>query len=398
MAPFGNSLRRLRDKVFTSDQDRRHAAIHTIPPLPTLPSSASVAAPSPSATVSSAFFQRLPLEIRRHILEAAFGDQTVHMHLSLERPLLRKHRPKQGTQSSSSSLAGHGWHPGSSAWDVTARPYWVWRSSVCHFSCSQHAPLSDPSPAMNGWSIGKDYCVEGWSCGEPNAPGSCGIGAMGWLLTCRQAYIEGYAVLYGTNTLRVHGTFMFAHIPELIPARSLESLTTVSLYWDMGWLRQYPRKLRLDDHPEDFSFLEGLEELLPRLPSTLSNVRCLHLSLQGFFWPEEQGRAYGRRSTAVYERAEELQRIVLRHVMQMRKMKDFRLALPRSLYLPWIQEVMDVTVQFDEPAWAELPSPCMRRDVPPELLQKEDNGCLIKDFLVSTGISDLPVLTPPCFR
>ncbi|KAJ6782919.1 hypothetical protein PWT90_03071 [Aphanocladium album] len=208
MVPFGDSLRRLRDKVLMNEEERREEAIHTVPPLPPCPSSAVIAEPVPSSTSRSAFFQHLPAEVRQRILEAAFGDQTVHMHLSIERPLLRKYRHKnrnslQSNSSSSSSsndkLQGHGWHPGRSAWDTAARPHWVWRSSVCHFGCFPHESWQCRAPEWSGWPIKKDFCVAGESCELPGSPGSCGVGATGWLLACRRAYREGMPVLYAAG-------------------------------------------------------------------------------------------------------------------------------------------------------------------------------------------------------
>ncbi|KAJ3490469.1 hypothetical protein NLG97_g5768 [Lecanicillium saksenae] len=391
MAPFGGSLRWLRSKMMNEDE-RRREAIHTVPPLPPCPPSAVVSDPLPSATSRSAFFQRLPAEVRQRVLEAAFGDQTVHIHLALEWPLLRKHRHKNNVTRNQetyrdnghdTALLGHGWHPGRYAWDPAAQPCWVWRSSSCHSGCFPHESWQCREPEWSGWSIDSDYCVSGEGCGLKEAPASCGVGAFGWLLACRRAYHEGLPVLYETNTLRVRGTYMFAHLPELLPPRILESLTTVSLCWDLGWLSDHPRRLAL----------------LARLPATFGGVRRLHLSLQGFLWPEDQGGAYGRRSRPVYERAEQLQCMILAHALRMPGLVDLRVALPRSLFLPWVQEVMDVTAEFVEPAWAEMPAVFVRRDAPPDMLsQGDEDKATMDSFLVLSGVSDLPVLTPMgCF-
>ncbi|OAQ98364.1 hypothetical protein LLEC1_01173 [Akanthomyces lecanii] len=360
MAPLSDSLRRLRNKVLLSDHDRRQQAIHTVPPLPpSPPASATVATPIPSATAQSALFQRLPAEIRQRILVEASGDQLVHMHLSLERPLLRRYR-----SGGVSGSPGHAGHPGRYKFDDKARP---------------------------------ESCISGESCGHPGAPETCFLGAAGWLRTCRQAYREGYNVLYRTNTVRLYGTFMFAHLPELLPRPSLESLTLVSLYWDMGWLRAYPRRLRLGDHPEQYSFMEGLEQLLHRLPSTLPNVKCLHLSLQGVFGDGEQWRAYGSRSAVVHQQAEALFRTVLVHVLQLQRLTDFRLALPRSMFMPWLQEVLDITLEFEEAIWAKLPAEWLRRDIPTDLFSSNKRKADLDTFWVLLGISDLPPLTIRCF-
>lgn len=395
MAPLGDSLRRLRNRVLLSDDARRQQAIHTVPPLPPSPASAMIAAPVSSATARSALFQHLPAEIRQRILVEAFGDQLVHMHLSLERPLLRKYR--NGSSSRSSSSTGHARHPRRYTFDDAARPFWCWRSSRCHAHCFHHESWHSKAPQRSDQFFDRECCVAGESCGHPGAPETCFVGAAGWLRTCRQAYREGYHVLYQTNTVRLHGTFMFAHLPALLPRRSLESLTRVSLYWDMGWLRAYPRRLRLGDHPEEYSFREGLEQLLPRLVSTLPNVQCLHLSLQGVFGDGEQWSAYGARCAVVHQQAEALLHTVLAHVLQLPELTDFRLALPRSLFMPWIQEVLDVTLEFEEAIWAELPAEWLRRDVPADLVSSDERKAAVDAFWVLLGMSDLPPLTIRCF-
>ncbi|KAM3535321.1 hypothetical protein MY4038_001375 [Beauveria bassiana] len=393
MSAVGDSLRRLRNRVLLSDDARRREAIRTVPPLPSCPASAAVAAPDPSATAQSPLFQRLPAEIRQRILVAAFGDGLVHMHLSLEWPLLRKHR----NDGSNGRSARHARLPGKYAFDDAARPFWRWRSSRCHSGCFHHHSWRFGSPQQSDWFLDRDYCVDGECCNDPGAPETCFLGALGWLGTCRQAYREGFHVLHRSNTVRLHGTFMFAHLPELVPRSSLDSLALVSLHWDLGWLPGYPRRLRLGDHPETYNFREGLERLLPRLSATLPNVKCLHLSLLGLFGRGEQWQAYGSRSAAVYEQAEALFHRVLDNVLQLPKLTEFRLALPRSMFMPWMQEVLNITLEFDEAIWAKLPAEWLRRKIPAKLMESGKNKAAIDHFWVLLGKSDLPPLTVRCF-
>ncbi|TQW01262.1 hypothetical protein IF1G_01193 [Cordyceps javanica] len=395
MTPFGDSLRRLRDRVFLSEDARRKAAIHTVPPLPpSPPASAVIAAPALSATACSALFQRLPGEVRQRILVAAFGDRLLHVHLSLERPVLHTYRK---SSKSSKSREGHAGHPARYTFDDAARPFWRWRSSCCHSHCFHHESWRWREPRQSDQFREKDCCVSGEGCGHPGAPETCFIGAAGWLRTCRQAYLEGYTVLYRTNTVRLHGTFMFAHLPELFPRLSLDSLTLVSLCWDMGWSREYPRRLRLGDHPEEYSFLEGLDQLLGRLPLTIPNVKSLHLSLHGAFGAGEQWTAYGTRCEVVFQQTEALLHRVLAQVLKLPNLTDFRLALPRSMFMPWLQEVLDITLQFEEAIWAELPAEWLRRDIPADLMASDEKRAAIDSFWVLLGASDLPPLTIRCF-
>lgn len=87
----------------------------------------------------SAFFQLLPLELRRMIPTHAFGDRILHMHLGLNHPLL------PGLPTPGQSQPGHSPHGGASVpWEMhtnvprrelrdTSKPkVWQWWSCVCH--------------------------------------------------------------------------------------------------------------------------------------------------------------------------------------------------------------------------------------------------------------------------
>ncbi|OAA53258.1 hypothetical protein ISF_08872 [Cordyceps fumosorosea ARSEF 2679] len=399
MPSLGAALRSIRSQIPGLSSDPRPPADRTprYPPLPPCAPSAVVAAPLPSATASSPLFTRLPAELRHLILVAAFGDLVVHMHLSLERP---PRRPRRNARRGPVAAANYAGHPGRHAFDPDARPFWRWRSSRCHSHCSL-APGLWGTALSSGFGGDRDYCVAGESCGHPGAPESCRLGALGWLLTCREAYREGFPVLLGASTVRLHGTFMFARLPALLPPSTLESLVSVALFWDLGWLPAHPRpRPRPGDHPEEYDFMEGLLRLLARLPSTLPSVRRLHLSLQCGDFGEDSGavwRAYGARCPAVHARVEGLARMVLAEVLRMPQLSEFRLALPRSMFMPWVQEELAVTLRFEEACWAELPAEALRREVPADLTGGEESVAEMDSYWVVLGVSDLPPLTIRCF-
>ncbi|KAK7222536.1 hypothetical protein V2G26_010539 [Clonostachys chloroleuca] len=142
-------------------------------------------------------------EIRRRILIQAFGERTLHLDLAFIRS------------------------GGSSA-------KWRWYSCVCHSDkpglhhtgrlargktpCGYHGspyerdqrnplacPRSDPSvPAHAG-----------------PCPDNCRVGASGWLLTCRQANIEGLEVLYGTNTIHIDTRILLLGLHEILSPEKL---------------------------------------------------------------------------------------------------------------------------------------------------------------------------------
>jgi hypothetical protein len=133
-----------------------------------------------AATVDSAFFQHLPPEIRHKILVATFGDRIMHMSLEFN-------HPRQHVSNSSSDISQRrkympptAQHPPEKLQlDKQTPMAWQWRGCPC-------------------WREGRirkryhynDDCLPGVArCWEDasDVPDRCLIGAMGWLLTCRQA-------------------------------------------------------------------------------------------------------------------------------------------------------------------------------------------------------------------
>ncbi len=61
----------------------------------------------------------------------------------------------------------------------------------------------------------------------------CHIGAMGWLLACRQAYAEGIDVLYATNTFFLESTALFDALfcptQQLLLPRRLTGIASLEL-------------------------------------------------------------------------------------------------------------------------------------------------------------------------
>jgi hypothetical protein len=112
------------------------------------------------ATTPNSFFQVLPPEIRRQILIEAFGNQRLHIRLDRDKPGPQKRRNKQ---------------------QICEK--WLWGSPRCHRNALTLPFLIFP----HAWD---DYCLDGRSCEEINhskRPCEHVLGAMGWLLTSRQA-------------------------------------------------------------------------------------------------------------------------------------------------------------------------------------------------------------------
>lgn len=140
----------------------------------------------PDAVAASGFFQRLPPDVRRMILIAAWGDRTVHVDLRHGLPLVEDAR-------------AHG-NEAAARWHETAvtSPEWRWYGCVCHQFAPRRLRTSTIRSARQESFVYRpclDVCVlfqdnpsspccDRWA-GEK--PGKCRVGAMGWLRSCRQA-------------------------------------------------------------------------------------------------------------------------------------------------------------------------------------------------------------------
>jgi len=324
------------------------------PPMPVLPAQRPrQLTPTPSceslmphaglAIAESPFFQKLPAEIRRQILIEAFGGQTVHMDLLYESPV-----------SDHASTTGDVGHCGIPIWDVkechearlgsNSGKQWLWRGSVCHRNPPMPGPPGhrvQPSQDLCRFgAVGKGMC-QLWP-GE--YPAKCFIGAMGWLLSCRQAYasfphgsqrychlltlpryIEGIEVLYATNTIHTASKELLCHMDRfLLPQRRL-AITSVELLWEMDCPPLQDTRYGSLTFPQ---FLDGV-------PSMFPSVESLHLTVQ---WRNPRPERWGmpNPTQAAFQTAEEtimhpLDGMVRRlgpHV------RDCSIAIPSSMYGP----------------------------------------------------------------
>lgn len=143
-----------------------------------------------AATASSAFFTKLHPELRRQILENAFGYRTVH--IQSQRPLT-VWRGRRGRRDKAPERLG------------------------C--VCRRLVESSYENP-------GTDHCLHGqW----PSETERTWIGVLGWLGSCRQAYVEGIEVLYATNTFHIRAESWTAWPDAYIPPARLDVVT--SLDW-----------------------------------------------------------------------------------------------------------------------------------------------------------------------
>lgn len=131
---------------------------------------------SASATANSLFFNLLPIELRLRILDASFGGRTLHIGYGAPQVVpYSQYQPK-------ASLSG-GEH---CAW----RPRRISKSAKSWVGCVCHRLSGDDD---FGLRLVHDTCLDGdadcWAW-EGEIPHKCWLGVMGWLLTCRQAYVQ----------------------------------------------------------------------------------------------------------------------------------------------------------------------------------------------------------------
>lgn len=123
----------------------------------------------PAANQPTDFFSKLPLELRQHIYDYAFGDRTIHIDLQYGQADTKGH--------------GHAMAFGANP-DVDSPWKWRWWSCVCHHDRA----LSERGLPLHGFWL--DCCRRGVGtyCFDLCLPeGECQIGVMGWLQSCRQA-------------------------------------------------------------------------------------------------------------------------------------------------------------------------------------------------------------------
>ncbi|PGH35738.1 hypothetical protein GX50_01451 [[Emmonsia] crescens] len=278
--------------------------------------------PSLKATANSIFFQRIPPEIRRIILLYAFGEHIVHMDLHLAHPLeMEKTRQR-------ASKPHHANFPRSADRDISKFREWRWYTCVC---CRKYYSPINPSLAQDSSScrLAADGCMphsyhvfssDSW-------PGEMFteylVGAMGWLLTCRQAYAEGIDVLYSTNKMHINGMQLFHQLPRLLLPQRLAAIRAVELLWDITPRVQFnpgtDRRPKADMH--------GFTTLLDALPGTLPNLRLLYLSLQGRFRLPNTTK-----DGDTFNYSEELLQLVDQMVVNLHTFCECRVALSTSLY------------------------------------------------------------------
>ena len=159
-------------------------------PRPLTPSPREPSNLTPQASACS-FFTKVPSEIRQTIMTMAFGGRTIHMDLAFDLP--PPQLPLEATGDDPKLKHHVRIHaPVHSDSPPDGDKSWRWGGCVCH---RQHPDLPRGG-GMNPfvWSpVWSDQCMRGLGtvCKmyKGRWPDKCRIGIMGFLLSCRQAYV-----------------------------------------------------------------------------------------------------------------------------------------------------------------------------------------------------------------
>lgn len=316
----------------------------------------------------------LPAEIRGLILVAAFGRRTVHAELDLARlppqaqesTSRRPSTPPQGAdggilvtrQQDLIELANEGleWKP---------------RGHLCHRRCfdARRSRLSLPAPLF---VVDRDRCFMGGGDGGGfcNLPASglssCRIGALGWLLTCRQAHAEGIEVLYRQNTFRLNESFALENMGRIMAPAISDQITRLSLSLTMARPRVASDRIA---YPRPRDAVEDLPSLFDLLPLTFPKLTRLHLVMAGELWPDAQLASYCSPSEALHARVETMLKRLEGIMHRLGALRLCEVAFDSSVYFPWLQIEKGLEIDFKDYADFEQCPYTVWRQLAPDTAQ-----------------------------
>ncbi|KAH7158338.1 hypothetical protein DER46DRAFT_508769, partial [Fusarium sp. MPI-SDFR-AT-0072] len=219
------------------------------------------------------------------LLIHAFGNRTVHMDLVFTHPL-RDPLNNEGSSYRStdpayrfcSTEAAHLWPytEKNLGLDRSRPKYWQWRGCVCHRLLPPEYKITVKFPHYA--KPGDDQCCDGLGihcCVWTRKHGrhdSCLIGAMGWILTCRQAWVAPKdSILYSTNIIHISSKPLLNNLSTLVLPQRLSMMTSLEIVFS------------LDNHEHQGKAIPNQQELersLLILDTQFPFLLTLHLGLR----------------------------------------------------------------------------------------------------------------------
>lgn len=170
-------MRRFRQFIRSKTRNKDSKQPKEDPPLPLLRSTTTTNNQDTwRPIIQTQGFFALPYDLRHQILKMAFGGRTVHIDLRVRPPL-------HDFESSGGRSPGHAGYPplfdaGSFSKHRSQGVTWQWFHCVCH---------RDPPWVYRPDEVCRDTCLTGRaSCQGPWVYDACQLGAMGFLLCCKQ--------------------------------------------------------------------------------------------------------------------------------------------------------------------------------------------------------------------
>ncbi|KAK4448994.1 hypothetical protein QBC34DRAFT_406501 [Podospora aff. communis PSN243] len=293
--------------------------------IPSLPRSKPIHETPTTDQSCSFFFGRLPLEIRQKILGDAFGDCEIHIYFDSKAP-----RPQHEIE-----FLGHpGFPPMQEAHTVTAQELNAWR----WYSCRRHdREMLAGDPEYKSQRRMDTSCLEGrgeCSALPGHCPGGCMVGAMGFLLSCRQGYLEASEVLYTTNTILVSQPALsqllirqtlVPNAPIVIDPIQLPRVTSLEMAWGFKLWSRSDKPITVTHNRLRF------QQTLQLLPKAFPNLRWLQVVFAkgalGDVRMEPMGMGYTNPDGA--ERV--LLQPLLQAIRSLSKAKHISFALPSNM-------------------------------------------------------------------
>lgn len=285
-------------------------------------------APSAAATARSSLFQRIriPPEIRRCILIEVLGGNTIHLHRVYEQPRTTKLITGTSTLPPPQSRLASYICPGTS---VGGGP--------CSHAGGPDTP-SDDYPHSR--QVEQRECC---NCSLSKDLLSRCVRPLGWLLACRQAYIEGLEVLYTTNQFHIRGQELLEDLPRFLSPSRLATITTVELLWGV----HADADAGLSSIKTDFGIPFRPECGL--LPEILPNVRSCYLTFSFYHSnPQLDPMGLDEHTTT----SENVFRRVDGMVRKLGRLTDCRVAVP----VPWYYVRKEKANGKYVPVWRDLPA------------------------------------------
>ncbi|OCL08673.1 hypothetical protein AOQ84DRAFT_292646 [Glonium stellatum] len=229
--------------------------------MPKLPSSRPRAITLSHSAIGqdSPFFTRLPLEMREKVYLNAFGRRSIHIDLCFD------HVDFFGP--------GHANLRTPFFKDASTPKEWRWWSCVCH---RMQKEVNSELFVLAFWldrcrSGEQTYCQ--WVFADKS---ECFVGALGWLLSCHQAYSESISIMYSTNTFylgqHVGEPLLFQNIDSLFLPQRLASMKSLELAWNFD---HFGPKAACPDTGKPI-----FDTFLNTLTSNFPNLTKVHIEVQ----------------------------------------------------------------------------------------------------------------------